>query len=60
MDNQVNKMVIRNMKLVEMIIKGKGEYTERAGWIEVPPGLNIRQFIDQCIIDNVQIIVKME
>jgi len=60
MDDKVNKMVVPDIKLVKMIIKSKGEYTDETRRIEIPPGLYIQQILNFRIIDDDRVIVKME
>ena len=60
MDDQVNKMVVTDIKLVKMIIKGKGECTNRTIRTKIPNGFHIRQITDIRVIDDVAKIVKME
>jgi hypothetical protein len=53
-------MVVLDIKLVKMIIKGKSEYTNWTGRIEIPPGADILQILNFRIIDDVGVIIKMK
>jgi hypothetical protein len=53
-------MPVPYIKLEEMIIKDKGKNTDVPGRVEVPPGIDIRQVPDLCVIYNVLKIVEME
>ena len=60
MDDKVNKMVVPDIKLVKMIIKGKGKYAGETCRIKIPPGLDILQIMNFRIIDDDREIVKMK
>lgn len=53
-------MVVGDIKLMEMIIKGKRKYTDRPVRTKVPPCFYIAQVMDAVVIDNAGKIVKME
>jgi hypothetical protein len=60
MYTQVNKMVVPDIQLVKMIIKGKGENADRPVGTEIPPGSDISRIPDTFIIYDTVKIVKME
>jgi hypothetical protein len=60
MNEQVNKMPVPDIELIEMIIKGESKKGDGAVRAVIPPGFYIPQVADLFIIDEGVYIVKLE